>query len=275
MLTLIDSASEAGDYPALVKALSMAVKVQRELGKDSASPRSFREHAGKYIAEVEKSAQTMDNLVAASDRGLAFLSAVGIGINFEEDKIPSGIKILGVRPDMPAGRAGVIPGDVLLAIDGVPVANMSVEQASIRLRGDVGSTVTITLSRSGHPMDIKLVRAPLTNLDAERREEPAEAITGIRALAAQTSQDYQADAVALKPLAKAMERQSTEKPDAKAAFFDLTGRIERLLTKLEKDRPEMVALARQGHDHRLGHNRCSLDGAELAKRNPGSSGWPK
>jgi hypothetical protein len=31
-----------------------------------------------------------------------------------------------------------------------------------------------------------------------------------------------------------------------------------------------------GHDHRLGHNRRrrSLDGAELAKRNPGSS-WPK
>ncbi len=27
-----------------------------------------------------------------------------------------------------------------------------------------------------------------------------------------------------------------------------------------------------GHDHRLGQNRCSLDGAELAKRNPGSSG---
>ena len=30
----------------------------------------------------------------------------------------------------------------------------------------------------------------------------------------------------------------------------------------------------KGHDHRLGHSRCSLDGAELAKRNPGSS-WPK
>ena len=27
-----------------------------------------------------------------------------------------------------------------------------------------------------------------------------------------------------------------------------------------------------GHDHRLGQNRRSLDGAELAKRNPGSSG---
>ena len=29
-----------------------------------------------------------------------------------------------------------------------------------------------------------------------------------------------------------------------------------------------------GHDHRLGQNRRSLDGAELAKRNPGSS-WLK
>jgi len=28
----------------------------------------------------------------------------------------------------------------------------------------------------------------------------------------------------------------------------------------------------EGHDHRLGQNRCSLDGAELAKCNPGSSG---
>ena len=29
---------------------------------------------------------------------------------------------------------------------------------------------------------------------------------------------------------------------------------------------------RAGHDHRLGHSWRSLDGAELAKRNPGSSG---
>ena len=35
---------------------------------------------------------------------------------------------------------------------------------------------------------------------------------------------------------------------------------------------ELPLQALFGHDHRSGYSRCSLDGAKLAKRNPGSSG---
>ena len=243
--TLIANAYEVGDYPVLVKSLSTVVRIQRELGKDAAGPRNFCEQAGKYIAEVEKGAETMNKLAAAFDKELTMLYASGIGIHFEEEKNTSGIKITEVSSDMPACRAGVVPGDVLLGIDGVPVANVSEEQVINCLRGKDGSTVTITLSRSGHPIDIEMVRVPLIKLDAERREELVKAITKLRALAVRTSQNCRADVADLKSFAKAMSQRSTEKLDVLTAFAALTGHIERLLTKHEKDRPEMIALARQ------------------------------
>ena len=46
------------------------------------------------------------------------------------------------------------------------------------------------------------------------------------------------------------------------------GEVVLLYSDLEK---QIRTAAPDGHDHRLGHSRCSLDEAELAKRNPGSS----
>lgn len=67
-------------------------------------------------------------------------------------------------PDGPAAAAGVRLDDVLLAIDGGPVATtdafVEIEQ---RLRGEVGTTVTLTLSRPpSAPFAVAIVRAEYT-----------------------------------------------------------------------------------------------------------------
>lgn len=49
----------------------------------------------------------------------------------------------------PAARAGILPGDLILAIDLTPTKDLSLEEAISLLRGTPGSTVVLTIARSG------------------------------------------------------------------------------------------------------------------------------
>jgi carboxyl-terminal processing protease len=59
----------------------------------------------------------------------------------------------------PAGRAGVKPGDVLMAIDGVAMKGHTLDDVSSRMRGTVGTPVKLTLGRgTAKPFDVTLQR---------------------------------------------------------------------------------------------------------------------
>ena len=58
----------------------------------------------------------------------------------------------------PAKRAGVLPGDVIVAIDGVPVQPDSIDTAIKKLRGPIGSKITLSIL---HPDGDKPVSIPL------------------------------------------------------------------------------------------------------------------
>ena len=69
--------------------------------------------------------------------------------------------------------AGVRPGDRIFAIDGQPVAPLSVDQVKDKLRGEPGTTLAITVERDGAiektltmPLPRKLVRLPDVTLAA-------------------------------------------------------------------------------------------------------------
>jgi S1-C subfamily serine protease len=67
----------------------------------------------------------------------------------------AGLLVVSVEQNGPADAAGLILGDVLLAIDGEPVGQ--VEQLQERLTGDrVGSAVTIRIVRGGEPRDLSV-----------------------------------------------------------------------------------------------------------------------
>ncbi len=64
-------------------------------------------------------------------------------------------------PGNPAEAAGVQSGDILVAVDGVPVAaEMTVPQIIEMIKGEKGTTVVLTLRRPGaaDPVDISVVR---------------------------------------------------------------------------------------------------------------------
>ena len=83
---------------------------------------------------------------------------------------PKGALVRQVVPGTPAERAGVQPGDVVLAVDG------HVVESAIDLRRTLGalkpdSTVTLKINRRGTPLDI---RAGLAELKPQAAAEPPE-----------------------------------------------------------------------------------------------------
>jgi carboxyl-terminal processing protease len=55
----------------------------------------------------------------------------------------------------PAYKAGVRPGDVIVAVNGKPTDNMSTEEVAELVRGPKGTTVTLTILREGEPKPLQ------------------------------------------------------------------------------------------------------------------------
>lgn len=81
----------------------------------------------------------------------------GLGIEIKKD--PLGLEVISPIEGTPADAAGVRPGDRITAADGVPLARMSLREAVDLLRGDVGTSVTLTLKRGERePFDVTITR---------------------------------------------------------------------------------------------------------------------
>jgi carboxyl-terminal processing protease len=69
--------------------------------------------------------------------------------------------IVQALPDSPAQKSGLKAGDVLTEVDGKPVANLSLDQIVLRVRGPAGSVVHLRVLRGNDPMplDFSVTRA--------------------------------------------------------------------------------------------------------------------
>ena len=81
---------------------------------------------------------------------------IGAFLNQEEGLI----SIQRVMPGLPAERAGVEDGDVILAVDGEKTAGLTLDQAVRRIKGPKGTTVNLTLERKAAKaaIDLPIVR---------------------------------------------------------------------------------------------------------------------
>jgi carboxyl-terminal processing protease len=70
------------------------------------------------------------------------------------------IKIVSPIDDSPAAKAGILAGDKIIAVEGVSIQGMSLDQAVAKLRGPVNTPVTLKIQRAGKtdPFDVKLIR---------------------------------------------------------------------------------------------------------------------
>ncbi|MCI0654803.1 MAG: S41 family peptidase [Methylococcaceae bacterium] len=70
------------------------------------------------------------------------------------------IKVISPIDDTPAQKAGVQPGDLIIRLDEKPVKGMSLEEAVKIMRGEPGSSITLTVVRESEeqPLTITIVR---------------------------------------------------------------------------------------------------------------------
>ncbi len=84
----------------------------------------------------------------------------GIGVDLWRD--PDGRVVLSPYPNSPAEEAGVQAGDVLLAVDHQSIDASGLDDIRTRLRGEVGTTVTLTIARPPTPsFDLPVARAEI------------------------------------------------------------------------------------------------------------------
>ncbi|MDD3057416.1 MAG: S41 family peptidase [Sphaerochaeta sp.] len=72
------------------------------------------------------------------------------------------ITIVSPFPGSPAQRAGLMAGDLISHIDGEKVDDLTSYEASMKLRGEPNTAVTITVYRNGTSFDLSLVRERIT-----------------------------------------------------------------------------------------------------------------
>ncbi len=70
------------------------------------------------------------------------------------------IKVVSPIDETPAAKAGILAGDYIIRIDGKPVKGMTLGQAVEKMRGKVGTPITVTILRKGRkePFDVRIVR---------------------------------------------------------------------------------------------------------------------
>jgi carboxyl-terminal processing protease len=82
------------------------------------------------------------------------------GIGSEVAMADGLVKIVVPFDDSPSSRAGVRAGDIITHFDGAPVQGLSLSQAVEKMRGPVGSVISLTVVREGvdKPFDLSVTR---------------------------------------------------------------------------------------------------------------------
>jgi carboxyl-terminal processing protease len=82
------------------------------------------------------------------------------GLGIEVGQEDGFIRVIAPIDDTPAQRAGVRAGDLIIKLDDAPVQGMDLNQAVDLMRGDVGTSIRLTIMRDGEdkPLELTIVR---------------------------------------------------------------------------------------------------------------------
>ena len=83
---------------------------------------------------------------------------VGIGVYMVQDTEANKIMVLSPIKGSPAEKAGLQPGDYIIAVDGVTYTGEQMTEASNKIKGETGTTVKLQIQRKDETLDIELTR---------------------------------------------------------------------------------------------------------------------
>ena len=85
-------------------------------------------------------------------------SYVGIGVTIQVMEDASGFLVTKVNGEGPADQAGMLPGDLMIAVDGTDVRGWDVNDCSTLVKGEENTTVDITVIRAGEEITLTVTR---------------------------------------------------------------------------------------------------------------------
>ena len=85
-------------------------------------------------------------------------SYVGIGVTIQVMEDDSGFLVTKVNEGGPADQAGMLPGDLFVAVDGTDVRGWDVNDCSALVKGEENTTVDITVIRAGEEITLTVPR---------------------------------------------------------------------------------------------------------------------
>ena len=111
------------------------------------------------IADLDEHSRFLDEdayadiLISAASH----YSGVGLDVSVDDGKVT----VVAPLEGAPAERAGILPNDVVVSVDDVPVDPDNTQDAISRMRGEPGTSVTLDVMRSGveDPLRFALTRA--------------------------------------------------------------------------------------------------------------------
>lgn len=87
---------------------------------------------------------------------------VGIGVTVFSDTFNGGLVVLDVYPDSPADEAGIIVGDILSSADGISFEGLTKDEAADLVKGEEGTSVTLSYWRGNDIRTVTLTRRSVT-----------------------------------------------------------------------------------------------------------------
>ncbi|WP_312320952.1 S41 family peptidase [Stenotrophomonas sp.] len=115
----------------------------------------------------------------------------GIGVELQQQPDNASLKVIAPIDDTPAAKAGILAGDLIIAIDGKPISAI---EATEPLRGKAGSKVVLTIVREGKPkpFDVPITRQTIRVTSVRSRMlEPGYGYVRLSTFQADTGADFQ------------------------------------------------------------------------------------
>lgn len=138
----------------------------------------FEKVRAQYVEEVtdeELVEAAINGMLTSLDPHSGYLSAKSFrdmqvqtkgefgGLGIEVTMENGFVKVVSPIDDTPAAAAGLEPGDYITHLNGDAVLGLSLSEAVERMRGKVGTDITITVRRSEEePFDVTITRAVIT-----------------------------------------------------------------------------------------------------------------
>lgn len=195
----------------------------------------------------------------------------GVGIRLEVNEKTKALTVVEPIENSPAVRAGIQSADRIVLIDGKSTQGMTVEEAAKLIRGQVGTQVTLQLSREGKGVfDVTLRRARI-ELQTVRYNVKEEGKTRVGYIRLQEFSSHAAE-----QMQKAIEELKSQ--NVNAFVLDLRGNPGGLLyasvdiARMWMNKGAIVkTVDREGHDEELKNNNSALTDLPLAVLVDGNS----